>query len=194
VDQRVARGGRAPDHGRGDPVLQVGPEVHAGGDGDSESLIRKTIRELGDELDPLMFWQVHRSTIVNVHAIDSVIRDERGNLSLRLKNRPSRWPSAKPTRTCSARCDRHPKESAMTMTPQPRQDNHAVSRRQAVALLSALGVSADALGQDAVSTDPRAFRVVVDNASVRVLEFKSRPGLGVCGQGLHYHPAHVTVS
>jgi DNA-binding LytR/AlgR family response regulator len=54
---------------------------------DSESLIRKTIRELGDELDPLMFWQVHRSTIVNVHAIDSVIRDERGNLSLRLKNR-----------------------------------------------------------------------------------------------------------
>jgi DNA-binding LytR/AlgR family response regulator len=54
---------------------------------DSESLIRKTIRELGDELDPLMFWQVHRSTIVNVHAIDSVIRDDRGNLSLRLKNR-----------------------------------------------------------------------------------------------------------
>jgi DNA-binding LytR/AlgR family response regulator len=54
---------------------------------DSESLIRKTIRELNDELDPLVFWQVHRSTIVNLHAIDSVIRDERGNLSLRLKNR-----------------------------------------------------------------------------------------------------------
>jgi DNA-binding LytR/AlgR family response regulator len=35
-----------------------------------------------------MFWQVHRSTIVNLYAIDSVIRDERGNLSLRLKNRP----------------------------------------------------------------------------------------------------------
>jgi DNA-binding LytR/AlgR family response regulator len=54
---------------------------------DSESLIRKTIRELHDELDPLVFWQVHRSTIVNLHAIDSVIRDERGNLSLRLKDR-----------------------------------------------------------------------------------------------------------
>ncbi|MEJ5989778.1 LytTR family DNA-binding domain-containing protein [Ramlibacter sp. PS3R-8] len=54
---------------------------------DSEALIRKTIRELGDELDPAMFWQVHRSTIVNLYAIDSVIRDERGNLSLRLKNR-----------------------------------------------------------------------------------------------------------
>jgi DNA-binding LytR/AlgR family response regulator len=59
---------------------------------DSESLIRKTIRELGDELDPTMFWQVHRSAIVNVYAIDSVIRDERGNLSLRLKNRPEALP------------------------------------------------------------------------------------------------------
>jgi DNA-binding LytR/AlgR family response regulator len=55
---------------------------------DSESLIKKTIRELSDELDPLMFWQVHRSTVVNVYAIDSVIRDGRGNLTLRLKNRP----------------------------------------------------------------------------------------------------------
>ena len=54
---------------------------------DSESLIRKTIRELSEELDPQVFWQVHRSTIVNLHAIDSVARDERGNLGLRLKNR-----------------------------------------------------------------------------------------------------------
>ena len=35
-----------------------------------------------------MFWRVHRSTLVNVHAIDSVVRDDRGNLKLRLKNRP----------------------------------------------------------------------------------------------------------
>jgi hypothetical protein len=69
-----------------------------------------------------------------------------------------------------------------------------LSRRQAMALLSAFGVGGDALAQDAASTEPRAFRVVLDNPSVRVLEFKSRPGLGVCGQGLHYHPAHVTVS
>jgi DNA-binding LytR/AlgR family response regulator len=54
---------------------------------DSESLIKKTIKELADELDPTMFWQVHRSTVVNVHAIDSVIRDDRGNLTLRLKQR-----------------------------------------------------------------------------------------------------------
>ena len=55
---------------------------------DAEALIKKTIRELSEELDPVMFWQVHRSTVVNVYAIDSVIRDGRGNLTLRLKNRP----------------------------------------------------------------------------------------------------------
>jgi beta-alanine degradation protein BauB len=71
---------------------------------------------------------------------------------------------------------------------------HGLSRRQALALLSAFGVGADALAQDAVSAEPRSFRVVVDTPTVRVLEYKSRPGLGVCGQGLHYHPAHVTVS
>lgn len=54
---------------------------------EAEALIKKTIRELAGELDPTMFWQVHRSTIVNVHAIDSVVRDDRGNLTLRLKNR-----------------------------------------------------------------------------------------------------------
>ena len=54
---------------------------------DAQALIKKTIRELTEELDPTMFWQVHRSTVVNVHAIDSVMRDDRGNLTLRLKHR-----------------------------------------------------------------------------------------------------------
>jgi DNA-binding LytR/AlgR family response regulator len=54
---------------------------------DSESLIKKTIRELQDELDPATFWQVHRSTVVNVHSIESVVRDERGGMQLRLKKR-----------------------------------------------------------------------------------------------------------
>lgn len=69
-----------------------------------------------------------------------------------------------------------------------------LNRRQAASLLAAFGVSADALAQDAATTDPRGYRVVLDNDRVRVLEYKSRPGLGVCGQGMHYHPAHVTVS
>jgi DNA-binding LytR/AlgR family response regulator len=59
---------------------------------DAEALIKKTIRDLTDRLDPTMFWQVHRSTLVNVHAIDSVVRDDRGNLRLRLKQRPETLP------------------------------------------------------------------------------------------------------
>jgi len=59
---------------------------------DAEALIKKTIKNLVSELDPTMFWQVHRSTVVNVHAIDSVIRDDRGNLTLRLKQRPETLP------------------------------------------------------------------------------------------------------
>jgi len=59
---------------------------------DGEALIRKTIKELTDELDPTMFWQVHRSTVVNVHAIHSVTRDGRGSLTLRLKQRPETLP------------------------------------------------------------------------------------------------------
>ncbi len=55
---------------------------------DGEALIKKTIKELADELDPTMFLQVHRSTLVNVHAIHSAIRDDRGSLTLRLKQRP----------------------------------------------------------------------------------------------------------
>lgn len=67
------------------------------------------------------------------------------------------------------------------------------TRRQVLALLAALGVSPELLAQDAVTSDPRSFRVVLDNGRVRVLEYRSGPGLGVCGQGLHYHPDRVTV-
>lgn len=43
-----------------------------------EALIRKPIKELVDELDPALFWQIHRSTLVNARAIDGITRDERG--------------------------------------------------------------------------------------------------------------------
>ncbi len=59
---------------------------------DGEAVIRKTLKELGDELDPTHFWQVHRSAIVNVHAIDRVLRDSRGNMQLRLKGRGETLP------------------------------------------------------------------------------------------------------
>ena len=40
-----------------------------------EALIRKTIRELADELDPQRFAQVHRSVIVNLHRVSQVTRN-----------------------------------------------------------------------------------------------------------------------
>lgn len=70
----------------------------------------------------------------------------------------------------------------------------SMSRRQILALLAAFGVTSDVLAQDAAATAPRSYRVVLENDRVRVLEYKSRPGLGVCGEGMHYHPDHVTVS
>jgi DNA-binding LytR/AlgR family response regulator len=53
---------------------------------DVESLIQKTIKELSDELDPQIFWQIHRSTVVNVNAIASVERNVRG--ACRSSSRP----------------------------------------------------------------------------------------------------------
>jgi DNA-binding LytR/AlgR family response regulator len=52
-----------------------------------ESLIRRPIRQLLDELDPQAFWQIHRSTLVNVNAIAGVIRDSGGRLRVKLKRR-----------------------------------------------------------------------------------------------------------
>jgi beta-alanine degradation protein BauB len=70
----------------------------------------------------------------------------------------------------------------------------SLRRRQVLALLAAFGVTPVALAQDAPTVAPRSFRVVLENDRVRVLEFKSRPGFGVCGEGMHSHPDHVTVS
>lgn len=52
-----------------------------------EFLIRKPIKELVDELDPAIFWQIHRSTLVNVKAIAGVLRDERGRQAVAVKGR-----------------------------------------------------------------------------------------------------------
>ncbi|MBN1849779.1 MAG: response regulator transcription factor [Deltaproteobacteria bacterium] len=55
---------------------------------DGESLIRKSIKTLVEELDPQLFWQIHRGTIVNVNQIANVTRSFSGNLMIRLKNHP----------------------------------------------------------------------------------------------------------
>jgi DNA-binding LytR/AlgR family response regulator len=53
-----------------------------------EALLRKPIRELLDVLDPAIFKQIHRSTIVNLKAIASIARDETGRGVVKLKTRP----------------------------------------------------------------------------------------------------------
>lgn len=53
-----------------------------------ESLLRKPIKELLAVLDPATFKQIHRATIVNLRAIDSIARDETGKGVLKLKARP----------------------------------------------------------------------------------------------------------
>jgi DNA-binding LytR/AlgR family response regulator len=50
-----------------------------------EALIRKPIKELIDEIDPQQFWQIHRSTLVNVKAIAGVTRDFRGRQIVSVK-------------------------------------------------------------------------------------------------------------
>lgn len=51
-----------------------------------EGFIRKSIKELAGQLDPNLFWQVHRATIVNLDAIERVSHDLRGNVVLYLKD------------------------------------------------------------------------------------------------------------
>ena len=55
-----------------------------------EALIRKPIKELVDELDPRVFWQIHRSTLVNVKAIAAVTRDFRGRQIVQVKGHPEK--------------------------------------------------------------------------------------------------------
>lgn len=51
-----------------------------------EFLIRKTLKELEDELNPNEFWRIHRSTLVRVDAIAEVTRDLRGRQMVRVRN------------------------------------------------------------------------------------------------------------
>jgi DNA-binding LytR/AlgR family response regulator len=49
-----------------------------------EHLIRKTIKELEQELDPEKFWKIHRSTIVKVSAITKVSRSITGRYIIKI--------------------------------------------------------------------------------------------------------------
>jgi len=57
-----------------------------------EAIIRTPLKELISSLDPDIFWQVHRSVVVRVSAIDKVRKDELGHYSLHLKDRTETLP------------------------------------------------------------------------------------------------------
>jgi DNA-binding LytR/AlgR family response regulator len=52
-----------------------------------DALIRTPIKALLESLDPSQFWQIHRSAIVNVGAIEGVTRDAYGQAAVRIRGR-----------------------------------------------------------------------------------------------------------
>ena len=57
---------------------------------DGEELIRTSVKELLEQLDPDEYWQIHRSTIVNVKRISSVERELPLRMFLQLNGRVER--------------------------------------------------------------------------------------------------------
>ena len=82
------------------------------------------------------------------------------------------------------------------MTPQRPDEDDDVNelRRMLAALLPAFAFVPAAQAQDAARTQPHAYKVAFENDKMRVLEFNSRPGMGICGEGMHSHPAHLTIA
>jgi DNA-binding LytR/AlgR family response regulator len=68
-------------------VVHEGP---AGATGDA--LIRTPLKELLTQLDEQLFWQVHRSVIVNHRHIASAVRVDEGHMHLTLRGRPETLP------------------------------------------------------------------------------------------------------
>lgn len=55
-----------------------------------EVLIRTPLKDLMPQLNPQLFWQIHRGVVVRVDAIAQATRDEAGRLWLHLHHRPER--------------------------------------------------------------------------------------------------------
>ena len=59
---------------------------------EKESLIRRQIKDIAEAVDPSVFWQIHRSTIVNIDTIAGVVRDFQGHLRVKFKQRAETLP------------------------------------------------------------------------------------------------------
>lgn len=61
-----------------------------------DALIKTPIKEILEGVDAEKFWQIHRSTIVNAGAIESVSRDFRGQASVRVRGRKENLTVSRP--------------------------------------------------------------------------------------------------
>ena len=70
--------------------------VHGGKDGGTgvqgQALIRTPLKELLTQLDEQIFWQVHRSVIVNQRHIAAAVRVDEGQMHITLRGRPETLP------------------------------------------------------------------------------------------------------
>ena len=57
-----------------------------------EHLIRTTITDLAAQLDPQQFWQVHRSTLINLAYLEGTRRDEASRLFVRMRAHAAELP------------------------------------------------------------------------------------------------------
>src|SRR5687768_18380809 len=76
------------------------------------------------------------------------------------------------------------------------KDSSNARRKLILAGLGSLAAyldSSDASAQDPTKVMPRAYRIALENDKLRVLEFTGRPGMGICGESMHSHPAHLTI-
>jgi len=58
----------------------------------AEHLIRTTITDLASQLDPDQFWQVHRSTLINLAFLEGTRRDEASRLFVRIRGHDRELP------------------------------------------------------------------------------------------------------
>jgi hypothetical protein len=68
-----------------------------------------------------------------------------------------------------------------------------LTRRDVLAMLAALGMTATESERVFAQSPDAAGKVVFENEKVRVISHLGRPRAGVCGTGLHSHPPHLTV-
>jgi DNA-binding LytR/AlgR family response regulator len=66
--------------------------VYDGGAGAGDALIRTPLKELLTQLDETLFWQVHRSVIVNHRHIAAAVRVDEGHMHLTLRGRAETLP------------------------------------------------------------------------------------------------------